>query len=113
MFSTDYCNMVVDNDPEQNIDLRTASEKAGLNPIEDGGHIIIVCSNCRKSLVDIWLTHQEMPVISTIIAHCGYCGDKSFEQEIAGIFHLGPVDGVSISDTQTIEPNKYNIITKV
>ena len=92
--------------------IQTASEKAGLTPIKDDGHVILSCSNCRKDLVDIWLTHHDMPVKTTIIATCGYCGDKSFSQEIAGIFHIGPVNGVYITDIST-QNDIYTITTGV
>jgi hypothetical protein len=61
-------------------------EEVGL---QDGGHVILKCSACRKSLVDVWVTRPEDKFTWTFQATCGYCGDKSFEKEITGGFHVG------------------------
>jgi hypothetical protein len=92
--------------------IETASERAGLTPIKDAGHIILKCSNCGKELVDIWITHPDMSVLTTIVAQCCFCGDKSFSKKIDGIFHVGPVNGVNITDFLT-ENDIYIIKTGI
>lgn len=69
-----------------------------LTQIQDGGHVIIKCSNCQKPLVDIWLTYKDEDQETTVVANCPFCQDKSFQQKISGIFHFGAVDGVYIYD---------------
>lgn len=91
--------------------LLTPSEQAGLTPIKDDGHIVLKCSSCGKELVDIWVTHKEMPVKTTLVAECCFCGDKSFEKSVDGVFHLGDVDRVAIVDF-TNNSDKYYIRTQ-
>ncbi len=83
--------------------IQTASERANLTPIKDAGHVILVCSNCNKELVDIWQTHADMSIKTQVNATCGFCGDKSFSKEIVGVFHIGPVNGVYITSISTDE----------
>jgi hypothetical protein len=68
------------------------------NPVglQDGGHIYIKCSACRKPLVDIWITKPNLLDITTnkpfqwkAIAYCCYCGDHSFETTWYGGFVWG------------------------
>lgn len=58
----------------------------------NGKHIILSCSRCRKKLCDLWLTQPDLDVHSKVIAYCDYCGDRSFEQEVHGKFHVGLTD---------------------
>lgn len=76
------------------------------NPtITDGEHVILRCSNCNRKLVDVWITSPEEVVTSTVLAKCGYCGDKSFEKKIKGSFHIGATDESLILDTQFLDIN--------
>jgi hypothetical protein len=88
--------------------IETASEKAGLTPIKDDGHILLKCSNCDKELIDIWLTHTEMPIKTKIAAVCCFCGDKSFQKEIKGVYHLSACKNLSINNI--INDNEVFII---
>ena len=69
------------------------AEQCGAAPIEDGKKIILVCSNCRTPLVELWRTRPTAPVKTKVVATCGLCGDKSFSQMVAGGFHIAPIDG--------------------
>jgi len=91
----------------------TASERAGLTPIEDGKHIFLECSACRKPLVDIWLTHPDMKTITTLSANCPFCGDKSYPKEISGVFHIAAGNGVYIYDVVQDDDNNQTIKLKV
>lgn len=67
---------------------------------KNGSHVILDCAKCRKKLCDLWITQPQLDVHSKIIAHCDYCGDKSFEREIHGKFHTGITDDSNIVDIQ-------------
>lgn len=66
----------------------------------DGKHNIVKCSVCRKSLCDIWVTQPSLKVYTKLVAHCGYCGDKSFEVEIQGKFQTGETDDSGLLDVK-------------
>ena len=74
------------NDDMHENDTRTASEKAGLPPIIDNGHIIITCSNCNQALVDVWQTHSDVGIVSTIVVRCRNLPEKkqllTFDQDL-------------------------------
>lgn len=82
-------------------------EKDAVNPetlsgIQDGGHILIECSNCQCPLVDVWITrpHEESKYIFEKI-RCPWCLDYSFQKEVKGGFHLGY--------TEYCEPFEYSM----
>lgn len=64
--------------------------------LKNGEHRIIKCSNCGKSLCDIWITQPDLDVHSEIVASCDYCKDKSFIEEVDGKFHIGITDDSSV-----------------
>jgi hypothetical protein len=64
--------------------------------LEDGGHVIIKCSSCKRPLVDIWCTRPDridprtnQPFLWKFVAHCCYCGGKSYPTEVKGGLHIG------------------------
>lgn len=59
-------------------------------PVEDGGTLIIKCSNCGTELVEIWKTRPNVQVKTKVVVLCDICGDKSFSKIINGGFHIGP-----------------------
>ncbi len=69
--------------------------------LKNGDHTIITCSKCRKKLCDVWLTQPDLDVHTKLIAQCDYCGDRSFEKEVHGKFHLGITDDSGLSDIKT------------
>lgn len=70
-------------------------EKDAVNPetlkgIQDGGHILIQCSNCECPLVDVWITRPHEEVVYTFEKiKCPYCKDWSYKKEVKGGFHIG------------------------
>lgn len=58
----------------------------------DGGHVILECSGCGSKLVDIWVIKPDavrpdgQPFVWQGVAHCPYCGDKSFLKSWRGKF---------------------------
>lgn len=64
-----------------------------LSPVlEDGGSIILKCSNCDNKLVEVWRTRPneklgKNDVIWKLRAICCYCGDKSYPIQFKGGFH--------------------------
>lgn len=69
--------------------------------LEDGGHIILTCPNCKKNLVNIWRTRPNeklaaKAIIWKVRAKCCYCNDMTYIKEITGGFHhAGWGDAVS------------------
>lgn len=61
-------------------------------PIEDGNKVILVCSNCKTPLAELWRTRPSAPVKTKVYATCAMCGDKSYTKTIAGGFHIAPVE---------------------
>jgi|GEM_PF-4569052 hypothetical protein len=66
--------------------------------IENAEIIVLECSNCRKSLATIWVIRPTSKVTSHIIAHCCFCGDKSFKRSVIGGICIGDTDITSILD---------------
>lgn len=82
---------------EQGLKL-TKDEPREVEPrgLEDGGHVIVRCSNCNAGLLDIWRTlpHAVNPRTGKVFqwkvrANCPFCGDRSFVTEVEGVFHVG------------------------
>lgn len=71
---------------------RSNRQLAGL---EDGGKVILECSNCGKPLVKVWITRPNeiladgRPKRSKMQAQCCYCNDHSNTQVVVGGFHPG------------------------
>jgi hypothetical protein len=88
--------IVIDLSPLHNL------ENGGVanTDLTDGKHVFITCSSCRKKLCDIWITQPQLEVHTKIIATCDYCGDKSYETDIDGKFHVGITDDSNIDDVQ-------------
>ena len=55
--------------------------------LEDGGFVSLSCSNCRKPLATLWVTKPRADIVWRVRASCPYCGDKSYIQEVRGLFH--------------------------
>lgn len=75
-------------------------EELKSTPLDDGGHVIIECSNCGTPLCDIWIIRPTLKIKSEIIAQCCFCKDQSFTHHIDGQFNLGHVDGCAIANTE-------------
>lgn len=67
-----------------------------LRGLEDGGHVIVRCSNCNAALLDVWKTMPNavnkrtgQPFHWQLRANCPFCEDRSFVVEVDGIFHVG------------------------
>lgn len=71
--------------------------------LDDGGHTIIECSACGRSLCDIWVQRPTIKITSDIVANCGHCGDKAFMVTIKGQFCVGVTDETIMSDMRTDE----------
>ena len=60
--------------------------------LEDCGHVLFQCSNCRAYLVDVWVTKKiEGGQTWRGKAKCPYCGDSSFVMEWQGLFAVGGI----------------------
>lgn len=57
--------------------------------LEDGGKILIKCSNCDKPLAYFWQTDKQIPFTSKVKVNCCYCKDASFPVSIEGRFAYG------------------------
>lgn len=84
-------------------------EKIGL---EDGGHVYISCSNCDAVLMDVWRTmpnainpHTKKVFSWVLIAKCPFCGDKSYQVPIEGIFHPGGYGKIKDDDPEQDIPS--------
>jgi hypothetical protein len=44
------------------------------------------------------MTQPDLDITTKIIAECDYCGNRSYEKEIHGKFHLGMTDDSGLSD---------------
>jgi len=89
----------------------TASERAGLTPIQDGQKLHLTCSACGKAIVEVWITHPKDPRQSNLAATCPFCGDKSYPLPVNGVFHVAGENGIYIIDIETL-PNLTTFITK-
>ncbi len=77
----------------------------------DGGHNILKCSNCGKSLVDVWVTTKS-EVRTTFRANCPFCGDKSFSQEVKGLCHIGCMEDTIIENFEEKDNITYVKVKK-
>jgi hypothetical protein len=55
--------------------------------------------------MDIWRTRPHEPDTWTICAKCPWCGDKSFDVEIVGGFHVGGYGRLKEDDDETDFPS--------
>jgi len=87
----------------------TLTEKAqDTNPIkilENGGDVILTCSNCDKHLVIVTISRPKEKFEWQVRAKCCFCGDKSFVKDIKGGFHYR---GYDIQEGENFIP-KVNI----
>lgn len=72
--------------------------------MEDGGHIYLECSNCRKKLADLWITNPEFDAKWNVRANCPFCGDHSYNKEIHGMFAAA---GYFINDSEGEDLSVY------
>lgn len=91
--------------------------------LEDGGKVILTCSNCNEPLVQLQITNPHEPRTLKVQAQCCFCGDTSFEKEITGgFYHAGagkphPEDedveiASTVVDDIEMENDTYLFITK-
>lgn len=69
--------------------------------IEDGGHVIVECSDCKAPLLDIWITGKTDAVENQFIAECPHCGDKSYLSSVKGLIYMGVTDYTHIENVET------------
>lgn len=72
--------------------------------VTDGGHIYLECSNCRKKLADLWITNPELDTNWNVRADCPFCGDHSYNKEVAGGFAAA---GYFINDSEGEDISVY------
>jgi DNA-directed RNA polymerase subunit RPC12/RpoP len=76
--------------------------------VQDGPHHILSCSNCRKKLVDIWVTRPHENSQWNMYAKCCYCNDRSMYTKVNGGFTYYGIENqtdildVDIDETQNI-----------
>ena len=58
----------------------------------------IPCSNCGKVLMKVFEQDKDSSTLYKVVVNCPFCGDKSFEKEVHGIFRALPGEGVLLSD---------------
>jgi hypothetical protein len=68
--------------------------------IENGGTIIIECSNCHKPLVEVMVIRPDARIKSDITVQCPFCGDKSFKKMVEGQMCLGYTGDLRIINTE-------------
>jgi ribosomal protein L37E len=82
--------------------------------LTDDGHTIIKCSKCGKPLVDVW--HLQRDAIDSVtgkpfhwkaIAHCCYCGDKSFSVNLYGRFYIAGYGTMKTDDPEQDIPETF------
>lgn len=66
--------------------------------LEDGGHVVVRCSNCNVPLLDIWVTRPQEEYEWNVMANCGHCGDHSWPVSFKGGWHYGPTEYVALKD---------------
>lgn len=96
--------------PRINMKKAVSQEPTG---IKDGGHEIIKCSGCGKSLVDIWITRPLEDFSEKFIADCPYCGDRSFVVTIEGGFHIGGFMDKTVIEGFVVDPTSGVQVIKV
>ncbi len=82
--------------------------------LEDGGHVIIKCSNCDRGLLDIFITQPRAidpatnkPFVWNMKAKCCFCGDHSYVKEIKGKFHLSGYGQIKEDDESQDIPETF------
>jgi hypothetical protein len=75
--------------------------------VDYGGDVVIRCSNCDRHLLSLVITRADAPVLNKIVVECCHCGDKSFEEEVKGMFAFRPGEGtmlknIDIGKTETL-----------
>lgn len=75
---------------------------------QDGPHTILECSNCQKSLVDVWSVQPDQPFNWKVKAKCCYCGDTSFEKDVTGLFRYSGAQEPTEND-----PEDTRLVTQV
>jgi hypothetical protein len=89
---------------------RQFAQQCTAAPIENGAKVILVCSNCKTPLVELWRTRPSAPVHTKVFATCAICKDKSFTKIVAGGFHIAPIENgkVKIINTEPGEATDEN-----
>lgn len=71
--------------------------------------VILTCSKCGKELVHIIYNKEYTHICNKIVAHCCFCNDKSFEQEINGVIYMqqiGDIEMVNNNIATTLKDGK-------
>lgn len=69
--------------------------------LENGGTVLIRCSNCNAPLVEVLITQPKIDVETILVAQCGHCGDKSFQKKIKGGYYLGHTEYSEYTDVDS------------
>jgi hypothetical protein len=78
------------------------------NILSDNGHVILKCSSCSKDLVDLFVVKKDDSLKWKTVAHCCYCGDRSYITEVNGMFR--PCGIMQLSDS---DPDHSEMITEL
>ena len=84
--------------------------------LEDGGHVIIDCSVCKKHLSDIWVTRPNEidPKTGKVFEwnfriECCYCGGLSYITTIQGGLHIGGYGEFTDDENLAIEKTSLGV----
>lgn len=80
--------------------------------LENGGHVIMECSNCGIPLVDVHITQPNLDYRWRFKAKCCHCGDGSFITKINGGIYLGSTEKTIPGSYYEVEENgiRYMLI---
>ena len=73
--------------------------------------LIIKCSSCNSSLLEIWLGKKNKEKTTKITCDCYKCGDSSFATNIQGEFYISSSDGCKVSGSSTKDNGTMSIQT--
>lgn len=93
--------------PIEQIDNVKILESKGL---EDGGTVIVKCSNCKAPLAEFWITRPNEEFTWKVVVKCPHCGDKSYKTKISGGLHYGPTDFTLPEGNELIDKETGEVI---
>jgi hypothetical protein len=89
---------------------------AELDGVEDGGHVVLRCSNCGAGLLDVFVTSpREGGLVWKMRANCPFCEEAglscggSYVTEVLGGFHVGGYARVKEDDASDDRPSTNHV----
>jgi RNA polymerase subunit RPABC4/transcription elongation factor Spt4 len=61
------------------------------------------CGDCDKNLLDVLVQPSETPIDWTIVAHCPFCGGKSYKKKFSGLLRIANGERTEIDHDDEID----------